>query len=47
MAVIGPNDGDSKRLWNVAQFLQNYTAQYPIGHSSSNLEDVYWTELAR
>jgi hypothetical protein len=28
--VHNPDDGDSKNLQNVCQFLQDYTAQHPI-----------------
>jgi hypothetical protein len=29
-----PDDGDSKHLWNVGQFLRDYTAQHPRRQSS-------------
>jgi hypothetical protein len=33
-----PDDGGSKHLWNVSQFLRGYTAQYPRRLSLSSRE---------
>jgi hypothetical protein len=37
-----PDDAGSKYLWNVNQFLQEYTAQYPRRQSSSHSAVRTW-----